>query len=152
MYGCYIGLYVIFAIVNRDNLSKARFRNPQTNEEYEPSFWIIFFYFFTNYEILTFLMIFCAIMGFFVTAFAVYNVLIIRDGVTSNEKSKINRVMTQNSAEFEKAKEIFVNKEKSMEDRSQAQRTIELINKSASVILEQYKVGFTKNMKEIIFD
>lgn len=150
LYGAYIGLTVIMKIVRVNDLTRATFRNPVTGEEYPATFGTIFFYFFTNYDMLTFLTILCSVMGFCVVFFSVYNIMIVRDGVTSNEKTKISTVMAANYAEFEQGREILRDKNRPQSERQAAHERLEFINNSADIVSKMYKPDLRKHIKEML--
>lgn len=150
LYGAYIGLLAAMRLIRAERLLESKFRNPKTGEMYEASPSVIFFYFFTHYDILTFLTIFCIVMGFCVTIFAVYSLLIVRDGLTSYEKSKIPSVMSHNRQLFDDSRAILQNKQKPLKDRKEAEEILEKINRSVDVVTSMYKPDFRKNIAEMI--
>jgi hypothetical protein len=150
LYGAYIGLSVILKLMRIHDLSNARFRNLGTGEEYPATPTAIFFYFFTHYDMLTFLTIFCSIMGFCVIFFAAYNVMIVRDGVTSYEKSKIASVMGYNYVQFEQGKAVVMDRSRPLEERQAAERKLDVINQSVDVINRVYRPDFWKNIRAML--
>ena len=91
-------------------------------------------------------------MGFAVSAFFGYNLWILKDGVTSYEKARINNVMSECDYNFARCRNILNNDEEMLNVKTDARNLIERIDKAAQKILNVYKPGIIKNLTEILFN
>lgn len=88
-YGFCIAFQVLLNIIEKEKLWTMRFRNHITGKEYMPSYRIMFLYFLSNYNWLTFLIILCFVMFMALSLFFMYHLYQINKGITTSENSKV---------------------------------------------------------------
>jgi hypothetical protein len=92
LYGSYLGCGIIENKINELGLANAVFRDRNTGQIYNASWYYVVVYMVGNYKPITFLTLFCTILGVFLLWFSWYHwITLLRCGLTTNEEIKIGR-------------------------------------------------------------
>ena len=93
LYGSYLGCGIIENKINELGLINAVFRDKNTGQIYNASWYYVAVYMIGNYKPITFLTLFCTFIGVFLLWFTWYHwITLLRCGLTTNEEIKLGRI------------------------------------------------------------
>merc|ERR1719461_989928 len=94
-YGTYIDGYILYSIVQKENLLHTRFIDRKTGRQIEATYWIVFQFLLQNHHWIVCLFIMCLVMGVVLACFWGYHVYLASINETTNERFKyetMNRI------------------------------------------------------------
>ena len=101
LYGGYLGINILISITQDEDLSNVWFRDSVTGLRFQSTPYYIAVYISKKYMALTYVTIFALLMGLLLLAFTYYHwVVLLKDGLTSNEESKIADLPDNSRARF----------------------------------------------------
>jgi hypothetical protein len=101
LYGGYLGISILISITQDEDLSNVWFRDSVTGLRFQSTPYYIAVYISKKYMALTYVTIFALLMGLLLLAFTYYHwVVLLKDGLTSNEESKIADLPDNSRARF----------------------------------------------------
>jgi hypothetical protein len=101
LYGAYLGLGIMLDRIRAENLTEAWFRDANSGNRFKASPYYIVIYLMSRNPLGFYLTALCTIMGVFLLAFTWYHwVTLLRQGITTNEESKLKRVSAEERARF----------------------------------------------------
>lgn len=152
LYGFIVAVQVVTNIIDKEKLWTLRFRSNKTGDEYNAGYRVMFLYFLSNYNWLTFLVIICFVMFLALSLFFMYHLYQINRGITTSENSKVSNTLRELG---HKMSDLIKRSEKQdTMSNSQSEEVREQINRcerTAAVVMRLYdQKNLINNLKEIL--
>ncbi len=101
LYGGYLGAGIFCEVVENENLTQAWFRDTNSGNRFKATPYYILIYLMGKRPLGFYLTVLCVIMGIFLIPFTWYHwVTLMRQGITTNEESKLKSVSREERTRF----------------------------------------------------